>query len=179
MLPASKTKAINRIYMGDGIKIFVEFKERFYPDMLGFGTVIQAMRGDEKFVYDAAFGKDATKHILALFAINDKATPYTQLKTEAEIINKFIAELDEIFEGKASKNYVKHVIQNWSAEPYIQGAYSYSFDGSQYDIVAEIKRPLQDKVFFAGEALSIDNQATVHGACESAYEVIENMLVNH
>ncbi len=179
MLPASKTKAINRIYMGDGIKIFVEFKERFYPDMLGFGTVIQAMRGDEKFVYDAAFGKDTTKHILALFAINDKATPYAQLKTEAEIINKFIAELDEIFEGKASKNYVKHVIQNWSAEPYIQGAYSYTFDGSQYDIVAEVKKPLLNKVFFAGEALSINNQATVHGACESAYEVIENMLVNH
>jgi monoamine oxidase len=165
--------------MGDGIKIFVEFKERFYPDMLGFGTVMQAMRGDEKFVYDAAFGKDATKNILALFAINDKATPYTQLKTEAEIINKFIAELDEIFEGKASKNYIKHVIQNWSAEPYIQGAYSYTFDGSQRDIVAEVKKPLLDKVFFAGEALTIENQSTVHGACESAYEVIENMLVNH
>lgn len=178
MLPASKTDAINRIYMGDGIKIFVEFKERFYPDILGFGTVIQAMSGDEKFIYDASFGKDTTKHILALFAINDKATLYTQLATEAEIINKFIAELDEIFDGKASKNYVKHVIQNWSAEPYIQGAYSYTFDGSQRDIVAEVKKPLLDKVFFAGEALSIKNQATVHGACESAYEVIEHMLIN-
>ncbi|MDV7398036.1 FAD-dependent oxidoreductase, partial [Arthrospira platensis SPKY1] len=34
-LPAAKSEAINSIYMGDGIKIFVEFKERFYPDLVG------------------------------------------------------------------------------------------------------------------------------------------------
>jgi len=175
-LPADKKEAINKIFMGDGIKIFVEFKEKFYPDILAFGNIFQALNEEEKFVYDAAFRKDSSKHILGLFAINEKAYDYTQLNSEEEIIAAFLAELDEIFDGKATANYVSHIIQNWSNEPYIQGAYSYSFDGNQQDIVATISEPLFNKVFFAGEALSIKNQAMVHGACESAYNMIAKMI---
>ena len=162
--------------MGDGIKIFIEFKEKFYPDFLAFGSIFKALREEEKFVYDASFRKDSNRHVLGLFAINGKASQYTTLGSEEAIINYFLAELDEIFEGKATPNYMNHIIQNWSSEPYIQGAYSYSFDGNQKNIVEKIKEPVSDKIYFAGEALSIDNQAMVHGACESAYERIAFML---
>ncbi len=175
-LPTDKKEAINKIFMGDGIKIFIEFKEKFYPDILVFGNILQALNEEEKFVYDAAFRKDSNKHILGLFAINDKAKAYTQLNSEQEIIDKFMAELDEIFDGKATANYVHHIIQNWSKEPFIQGAYSYSFEGKQEEIVATINEPLLNKVYFAGEALSIKNQAMVHGACESAYRMIATMM---
>lgn len=175
-LPPEKKQAFDSIYMGDGIKIFVEFKKKFYPDILAFGKIFQALNEEEKFVYDAAFRKDSSKNILGLFAINDKAAAYAQLNSEQEIINKFLAELDEIFDGKASENYVKHLIQNWSKEPYIQGSYSYSFDGNQKKIVENIKQPVANKIYFAGEALSIENQSTVHGACESAYSMIAKMM---
>lgn len=175
-LPSDKKDAIEKVFMGDGIKIFVEFKEKFYPDILAFGNIFQALNEEEKFVYDAAFRKDSSQNILGLFAINDKAKAYAQLNSEKEIIDKFLAELDEIFEGKASANYVKHIIQNWSKEPYIQGAYSYSFNGNQKNIVAKISEPLQNKIYFAGEALSINNQAMVQGACESAYSMIAKMM---
>lgn len=177
-LPIAKKDAINKIFMGDGIKIFIEFKEKFYPDILAFGNILRALNDDEKFVYDAAFGKDSGKHILGLFAINDKAKAYTQLDSELEIIEKFLAELDDIFDGKATANYVNHIIQNWSKEPYIQGAYAYAFDGNQKNIVTTINEPLSNKVYFAGEALSINNQAMVHGACESAYNMIATMMKN-
>jgi monoamine oxidase len=175
-LPAGKKEAINKTFMGDGIKIFIEFKEKFYPDILAFGNIFQALNAEDKFIYDAAFRKDSSKNILGLFAINEKANAYTQLNSEEEIIAKFMAELDEIFDGKATANYVNHIIQNWSKEPFIQGAYSYSFDGNQKDIVAKICEPLFNKVYFAGEALSINNQAMVHGACESAYSMIATMM---
>jgi monoamine oxidase len=177
-LPNEKKEAINKIFMGDGIKIFVEFKERFYPDMLAFGNIFQALNEEDKFVYDAAFRKNSNKNILGLFAINEKARAYTQLNSEQEIINQFLAELDEIFNRKASANYVNHIIQNWSNEPFIQGAYSYSFDGNQNSIVAAINEPVLNKIYFAGEALSINNQAMVHGACESAYSMIAIMMNN-
>jgi monoamine oxidase len=162
--------------MGDGIKIFVEFSERFYPDILAFGPIFQALEAEEKFVYDAAFGKDSDKHILGLFAINEEAAAYTDLNSEQAIIEQFIAELDTIFDGKASQYYQGHIIQNWSAEPYIQGAYSYSFDGNQQNLVKAIRQPVNDKLYFAGEALVIENQATVHGACEAAYSAVAEML---
>lgn len=175
-LPATHTEAIQKIYVGDGIKIFIECKEKFYPDILAFGNIFQALEEEEKFVYDAAFGKDSNRHILGLFAINDKAKAYTQLNSESEIIQAFLAELDEIFDGKATQNYVKHIIQNWSGEPYIGGAYSYAFDGDQNDIVNTLNTPVQNKIYFAGEAQSVEHQATVHGACASAYSMIANMM---
>lgn len=175
-LPENKIQAFSKITMGDGIKVFIEFSKRFYPDMLAFGSILSALEEEEKFYYDAAFRKDSNRHILGLFAINEKASAYTSLETEAAIIQKILTELDEIFDGEASPNYVQHIIQNWSAQPYIGGAYSYSFTGDQEDIVKEISVPLAGKLFFAGEAYSIEHQATVHGACQSAYISIEKML---
>ena len=177
-LPTEKTEAFHKIFMGDGIKIFVEFREKFYPDILAFGNIFQALREAEKLVYDAAFRKASGKHILGLFAINEKASAYTQLNSEEAIIRRFLAELDEMFDGKATANYVNHIVQNWSEEPYIQGAYSYAFEGDQNQIVAAITEPVMDKIYFAGEALSINNQAMVHGACESAYRMVASMLKN-
>lgn len=175
-LGRAKKEAINSVFMGDGIKVFVEFKTRFYPDMLAFGPFLKAFNAEEKFVYNAAFGKDSNRHILGLFAINEPARVYTRLESEEAIIQHYLAELDEIFGGQASANYVQHVVQNWSKEPFIQGAYSYSFNGKQRKLVADIQAPVSDKIYFAGEALSIQHQSTVHGACESAYEVIAKMV---
>jgi monoamine oxidase len=174
-MPQEKKEAIGKVFMGDGIKIFIEFNEKFYPDMLSYGNIFKALTDENKFVYDAAFKKDSDKHILGLFAINEKASAYTKL-SEEEIILKFLSELDEIFEGKATTHYKQHIIQNWSNEPYIQGAYSYSFDGNKNDIVNSISEPLMNNIYFAGEALSKDNQAMVQGACESAYGMIARMI---
>lgn len=175
-LPLETKNAIGNIFMGDGIKIFIEFKEKFYPDILAFGNILSALEEEEKFVYDAAFRKETSKNILGLFAINEKAKAYTQLPSDDDIIEFFLTELDEIFDGKASANYVHHVIQNWSNEEYIQGAYSYSFKGNQSDIVNTINESVSNKLYFAGEALSLNNQAMVHGACESAYSTVTAML---
>lgn len=178
VLPDEKMAAFNQITVGDGIKIFVVFKERFYPDILTFGNVFRALREEEKFVYDAAFGKNSTEHVLGLLAINEKASVYTSLDNEQAIIAHYLKELDEIFDGQASEHYIEHVIQNWSAEPYIQGAYSYAFNGNHNRIVETLTAPVMDSVYFAGEALSIDYQATVHGACQSAFESVDAMLQN-
>ena len=165
-LPAAKTTAINSIFMGDGLKIFVAFKERFYPDIIGFGGIVKALRMEDKYIYDAAFNKGSDQNILGLFAINDKAAEYTRMGSEAAIIDKYLAELDAMFDGQASPYYIKHVIQNWSAEPYVRGAYSYDFYDNRRQTVKTLRQAVANKLFFAGEALSIKHQA-LHGACQS------------
>ncbi|MEO1054686.1 MAG: NAD(P)/FAD-dependent oxidoreductase [Bacteroidota bacterium] len=176
-LPTAKTNAINSISMGDGLKVFIEFSEKFYPDLVLFGNILDAIVGDSnKLYYDAAFRKTSNRNILGLFSVQDEASTYTDLGSDEEIISFVLNELDEIFDGQASKHYVKHIIQNWTGEPYIRGSYSDSFDGDADTIMNTIKEPIDGKVFFAGEALSLENQSTVHGACESAYQMIETML---
>ncbi len=175
-LPANKVNAINQVKMGDGIKVFIEFSERFYPDILLFGGVIQALISEGRTYYDAAFRKDSSRNVLGLFAINEHAAEFTNLADDQAIIDHVLRELDEIFDGKASATYMKHIIQNWSKEPYIQGSYSTDFDGNRSNIMNNIAAPLDQKIYFAGEVLSDENQATVHGASQSSYEAVRNIL---
>ncbi|MEM6965744.1 MAG: NAD(P)/FAD-dependent oxidoreductase [Bacteroidota bacterium] len=169
-LPADKVNALDQVDFPDGIKVFIEFSERFYPDMTNIGGLLTA--GDTIY-YDAAFKKDSDKNILGLFSVSDTTSDYTDLSSDEEIINKVLGELDEIFNGKASETYIKHVIQNWSKEPYIRGSYSHYDD---YDAVDILQQPLDGKVYFAGEAFGGDAQSTVHGAGETAYRVLEEIL---
>lgn len=173
--PAEKSDALHSVFMGDGLKVFIEFSQRFYPDILTLGNIFSAARDEEIYLYDAAFGKESKRNVLGLFAINEQAAVYTQLQDDQAIVTKLLGLLDSMFNGVASRSYLRHVVQNWSAEPYIQGAYSYSFEGKQRTVVDLLRKPLEDKVYFAGEALSLDNQAMVHGACESALLALEQM----
>lgn len=175
-LPTSKREAIDSIFMGDGLKVFIEFREKFYPDLLVLGKFLRSISEGDQLFYDAAFRKDATRHVLGLFSINDGAAVYTSLGEDEAIIAKILTQLDEVFDGKASANYVQHVIQNWSREPYIQGSYSTDFSMDTERTMNTIKEPIDNKIYFAGEALSLENQATVHGACESGYAAIELVL---
>lgn len=175
-LPNDKVDTVNDIQMDAGLKVAIEFKERFYPDVLLFDGLISNMFEDSKAYFDAVFGKDTDRNVLGLFAINENAAKFTDLGSDQAIIEAVIAELDEVFDGKASEHYVQHIVQNWAGEPYIQGSYSYTFDGNQENMVNTLAEPVDGKLYFAGEALSLNNQATVHGAAESAYIVVPKIL---
>ena len=171
-LPNSKREAINEERMPDGLKVFIEFSQRFYPDIVMFDDLLQASIDSDHTYYDAAFGKDSDRHVFALFTVGEKASRYTSLGSDEAIFNKVMEELDAMFDGKASQYYVKHVVQNWSQEPFIQGSYSHGWAS-----VEALAAPVRDRIFFAGEAMAPNgNTSTVHGAAESAYAMVEIML---
>ncbi|MEM8567434.1 MAG: NAD(P)/FAD-dependent oxidoreductase [Bacteroidota bacterium] len=177
--PQQKVEALKGVDMPDGIKVFIEFSERFYPDITFDGGLFENLNDDKgaKTYYDAAFRKDTNKNVLGLFAVGIPATPYTRHETEEEIVQYVLDELDKIFDGKASKFYVKHIVQNWSKESYILGSYSHYVD---YNVRDELRRPIDGKIYFAGETYSPDENAiaTVHGAGLSAYVAVEDLLKN-
>ena len=170
-IPEEQLAEINKEKVGNGIKIFMEFSERFYPDIFEFGSFGNPLEDDHSY-YDATIGKNSSKNILALFAHGKRATKYTSLEDDDEIVKYVLAELDEIFDGKASKCYQKSVVQNWSKEPYIRGSYS-----ERKGNAAKMSAPLDNKVFFAGEAMNNKGRTiAVHGAIESSYLALEEML---
>ena len=176
-LPAERQTTLDGINMPDGIKVFMEFSERFYPDILNMGSLGNFVNDSngERIYYDAAFRKDSDKNILALFSVGADSTQYSSLDTDDDVIAKILGELDEVYGGKASATYLNHIVQNWSKEPYIQGSYAHH-DWEKYpEIVAMFKQPIDDKIYFAGEAWA-DDWATVHGAAQSAYVAVEKVL---
>jgi len=177
-LPTEKIDAINSIDMPDGLKVFIEFSEKFYPDLLFAEGLFSGIQSQDKLFYNAAFRKESNRHILGLYSVGTKASAYTNLANDSEIKDKVLSELDEMFNGKATETYLNHVIQNWSNEVYIQGAFGNEFSEAESVTTEKLLKPVDNKVYFAGEALSADNGATVPGASETAYSVIETILKN-
>ncbi len=176
-LPAAKITALGDVDMPDGIKVFMEFSERFYPDLLydgGLSAILSATDG-EKIFYDAAFGKGSSKNILGLFAVGKPSSVYANIATDQELIAYILEELDNMFGENVSRHYVKHVTQNWSKEPFIGGSYShYQNEGA----ISTLAQSIDNKLFFAGEAYHTEETATVHGAGLTAYNVVEELLRN-
>lgn len=54
----------------------------------------------------------------------------------------------------------------WQAEPFSRGAYSHALPG-QADARGRLARPVEDRIFFAGEAVSPHAYSTSHGAWQA------------
>jgi lysine-specific histone demethylase 1B len=93
------------------------------------------------------------------------------------ILKSLLTELDLMFNGLASENYIDFHVINYAKMPFIRGAYSYSTIGmgNARQVAA---KPLNKKIYFAGEAMNLDgNHQTVHGALESSKIAIEAMFL--
>lgn len=168
-LPDDKLEAINQATVWDGFKAFIEFSEKFYPAFVAFN--IQPETAGQKLYYDAAYGQQTDRHILGLFTVGTGTLPYRQLRGDA-LIQHMLTELDERFDNKASASYVKHISQNWNAEPYIQGAYVY--DHENWRRVRTLGEPIGDKLLFAGTCYTEGNDwGSVHTAARSARRAVD------
>lgn len=58
-------------------------------------------------------------------------------------------------------------VTRWRADPFARGSYSFLAVGSSPDDRRALAAPVGDRLFFAGEATSVDNPATAHGALTS------------
>ena len=71
--------------------------------------------------------------------------------------------LGKIFGGAVTKHVTRHIVTAWTGDPWVRGSYSAALPGQGHQR-AQLARPLDDRLYFAGEATSIDAHATAHGA---------------
>jgi monoamine oxidase len=65
---------------------------------------------------------------------------------------------------------------SWSTDPWARGSYSYLPVGATPALRAVLAQPINDQLFFAGEATSSDAPATVHGALASGQRATQEVL---
>lgn len=176
-LPTSKQKALQKNKMKPGLKVAIEFDERFYTEGgvfmdVGFWESIFWLAydyGSERGFFDALTNKGIDdKHVLSLYCYGALAEDLAKL-TDGQIFDDVMGKLDKMFEGKATKHYVKHVVKNWTNVDYVRGLAS---DGACGKLMMKEfgTSPLNDceevsRVFFAGEFVAGKYSPTVHGAC--------------
>lgn len=171
-LPLKKQKAIDKIYVWDGFKAFIEFSERFYPTFTAF-RLKPEWKG-EKLYYDASYAQKTKRHILGLFTVGKGTLPYRELSDE-ELIRFILQELDSVFHGQASKTYIKHISQNWNQEAFAQGAYIY--DDENWKRIRELGKSVHNRLYFAGDGYTDGSDwSSVHAAARAAIRAVDEIL---
>jgi monoamine oxidase len=177
-MPREKHLGWDSVYMAPGLKMWIEFDERFYPDWQMRGGVKDFTEdADGHTVYfDALFRKPSNRHVLALLESAGRDSATRVAMNDEQLLATVLAELDQIFDGKATKHYVTSRIKNWSADPYIQGTYSWN----EYSTERMEKPEANDRIYFCGEYLmhGDEYQGTVNGAAMSGRAVAQKVLLD-
>jgi monoamine oxidase len=173
------TDAAREIGFGPVIKINFEFESAFWCNEkyseccaqihdLGFLVndsefpIWWTRKPDEAFLTGWAGGRDAKR----LQVLNNDWLLEKALQSLAGILN---SNTDFI-----SSQLKAYHIGNWGAEPYSRGAYSYeTLDSEKAREI--LKTPLEQTLFFAGEALG-NESGTVESALSSANHVVKLIL---
>jgi len=168
-LPADKITAFSKIGMGPGMKVFMKFSSKFFDQNIIGGAICAAYA-------DESIGKSETDNVLLAFVMGDQADYLTSLGTDKAITNALLQELDSMYNGKASAAFIAAHVQNYTTNPFIKGAYSYSTIGMG-DSRKIAAQSVDKKLFFGGEAMNINgHHQTVHGAVETGYREVVNIF---
>ena len=168
-LPTEKMNAFSKFGMGPGMKVFLKFATKFYKEVLVGGRICGAYADD-------SLGKTTADNVLLAFVMGDQAAYLNDLGSDAAITNALLEELDLMYDGAASASFIGSVVFDYSDKPFIKGAYGYSTIGmgNAREVAAE---PINNQLFFAGEAMNTNgHHQTVHGAVESGYKAVIDLL---
>ena len=86
-----------------------------------------------------------------------------------------IEQLAALFGAEARRSLRPLIASSWSRATYIGGAYSYALPGHATARL-QLARPFEDRLFFAGEATSVQDFSTAHGAHDSGVRAANEAL---
>ncbi len=184
-LPSNKTAALNNIGMDPSLRIVLDFKKNFWGTDSSFiwgGKVVPEY-------FNAGMGRSESPQTLTITINGPKALELSSLNDDDLIVDQVLAELDKLYDNQASQ-FIRiglppdddkriYFIKDWTKEKYIGGGFSYPLVATTLDDRTALMEPINDKLFFAGEATDISGDSgTVTGALSSAERVAEDVVLS-
>jgi len=156
-LPIAKQEAIHNVPLGNAEKVVFHVEGNPFdvrPGAFGVARVDVRTAGFQFY----PFGRPLVIGFLGGSCARELAS------AGAEAMISFgIDELVRMFGADARRHIGRSAATNWAGDPFIRGGYSAARPGHAHRR-ADLAAPLDGKLFFAGEACSIDAYATCHGA---------------
>lgn len=112
--------------------------------------------------------------LLTAWAGGPKAARLTGSARET-LLQAALASVEKVFGRKSAGELAGACVQDWAAEPFARGGYSYVRVGGSAAREA-LAAPLADTLFFAGEATDVDEAGTVAGALRSGQRAAREVL---
>lgn len=171
--PSSKIEAMDKLGMDAGVRITLKVNKKFWNDgaasIFTDGTInkFEILKSDES----------KQQYILSASVHGQVAEEQLNNMSDIEIIQMIKNEWKSTLGVSVSNSIVDSKVIFWGKESFIQGSFSYHKVGGNSDSRAELARPIDNKLFFAGEACNTaNNSGTVHGAIDTAETVVNNIL---
>lgn len=170
-LPETKQAAIDRLAMGVLNKVYLKFPEAFWGEDVETISYVGEELGE--WCDWLSFMPLTGEPVLMAFHGGDKGFAIEEL-SDGEIVSGAMQTLRVMF-GNNIPEPEGVLITRWGKDPFSFGAYSHippNASGDDYDALAE---PVDEVLFFAGEATSQEYPSTVHGAYLSGVRAAEEI----
>lgn len=169
-LPSDKQQAINDLPMGLLNKVAFTFQPGTL-DVDSFVTVAGIDQQDRIVDYlMKPFGIEA-----AVGFIGGRLAHEMEKAGEAATYDFGLNGLKEIYGNDIEKKLLKKTLTMWAKDPLAGGAYAYALPG-RFKARKKLKEPIDDKLFFAGEACATKWATQLPGAYETGIEAAKSIL---
>lgn len=187
VLPPDKQKAITLIGAGAVNKVILTFKEPFWQDdMHMIYTALDSQmwwrpgwgrwEGNPVLRW-AGLGERNEKPLLTAFAGGKDAAQQSTM-SEDEAVTRSLKHLQSVFGRDVTDLLVSGQFVNWGADPYSKMGYSFGTVGSA-GMREVLAAPLDNRLYFAGEACNPIRPQTVHGAMETGIQAAQQIHAIH
>lgn len=171
-LPSAMQLAIEKLGFGVLNKCYLRFPKSFWPNDVDWLEYIPQRHGE--WAEWVSFLRVAGQPILLGFNAANQGKEIESLSDQA-IVKSAMVTLQRIF-GSSIPEPTDHQITRWESDPFSLGSYSFNAVGSTPKMRTQLTLPLQNKLFFAGEATEADYPGTVHGAYLSGIRAAKQIL---
>lgn len=172
-LPPEKLEAIAGLGAGKVNKIILQFSESPFDDDVSYLTT----EGNSQFWWRAGVGDPSERHVWTALVAGDGAERHATLSDEEIIAEALedIANLSETSIDELRELLGETRIMRWSSDEFSQMGYSFVPVGAS-GLREVLNQPVEDTIFFAGEATSILRPSSVHGAIETGIAAAEAII---
>ena len=160
-LPEDKRSSIGRLGMGVMNKIALRFSKRFWPeDAHRLGLLNSSTENlTEYFPLTPYSG-----HPVIVGLTRGRHAKSIEKANKEEVVQQALSDLRFMFGSAVPYKAVDSVVTGWYSDEFSYGAYSHIPPGGSFSDYRTLARPLEGKVFFAGEATHARYPGTLHGA---------------
>ena len=159
-LPVEKKEAINNISWGSVNKVIFKFPYNFWGDLEIF-----FIEREDRHAFTTWFSSVVMVNEPVVYSFfSGEFSRNMEKETDDYIVEEAMKSLKVAY-GNDVPEPEAHLISRWGMEPYILGAYSApGHNQDDLKLRTELASPVQNKIFFAGEATSVLEYAFTHGA---------------
>ncbi|MGD1949265.1 MAG: flavin monoamine oxidase family protein [Leptolyngbyaceae cyanobacterium] len=169
-LPADKLNAIHGLGAGHITKLILKFDQPFWSnDLESCATTL-----DTQLWWRPGWKRNNEAPVLTAFTGATEADKLGAFGRDGAI-QTGLQNLEKMFEIPLADQLVDALFVDWQADPYARMAYSY-VPVNGVGVRSQLAQPVDQLLFFAGEATHPTRAATVHGALESGIRAANEIL---